>query len=349
MEYGIFALMSRRDVSRPAARILEEGIEQIVAAEALGFGSVWLAEHHFSSYSVIPNPLQLAIKLAERTKRITLGTAVLVPPFYHGLRLAEDVVMADVLTGGRLRVGVGRGYQRYEFERYGLSVEDSRALFEENMEILRLALTQEAFSFKGRYFEIPETALQIRPLQQPHPAIWVAVSTPETIAWAVERDYALITSASARPTDHIRRVRRAYDEQLQAAGRPLDGARFAIQRYAYVTDDPEDALEAAQHVLWTYRVAQNYRAGSGPANNGIADASPVADEPTPEELVERLIFGDPETCIRKLQRDVDDCRPTHLSLVTSFGGFRHERALRSMRRLAEEVLPHIKQPIGLRG
>jgi len=107
MEYGIFALMSRGDLSRPAARILDDGIEQIVAAEALGFQSVWLAEHHFSSYSVIPNPLQLAIKLSERTSRITLGTAVLVPPFYHGLRLAEDVVMADVLTGGRLRVGLG--------------------------------------------------------------------------------------------------------------------------------------------------------------------------------------------------------------------------------------------------
>src|SRR5215210_1998135 len=164
MEFGIFTLMSRQDLSRSAERTLDEGIEQIVAAEALGFQAVWMAEHHFSSYSVIPNPLLLAVKVAERTKRIILGTAVLVPPFYHGLRLAEDVVMTDVLTGGRLRIGVGRGYQRYEFERYGLSVDDSRDLFEENMEILRLALTQETFSFEGRYFQVPETALQIRPI-----------------------------------------------------------------------------------------------------------------------------------------------------------------------------------------
>ena len=347
MEYGIFALMSRRDLSRSPERILEEGIEQIVAAEQLGFQAVWLAEHHFSSYSVIPNPLMLAVKVAERTKRMILGTAVLVPPFYHGVRMAEDVVMADVLTGGRLRIGVGRGYQVYEFERYGLSVDDSRTLFEENMEILRRALKQETFSFQGKHFTVPETALQIRPIQQPHPEIWVAVSTPETVSWAVENEYALITSASARSTDHIRRVRRLYDEQLQAAGRSLDSAKFAIQRYVYVTDDEQDALEAAQHVIWTYRVAQNYRSGSGPANDGIANSSPVADEPTPEELVERLIFGDPETCIRKLQQDVEDCRPTHLSLVTSFGGFEHERALRSMRRLAEEVLPHIKEPVAV--
>ena len=114
-----------------------------------------------------------------------------------------------------------------------------------------------------------------------------------------------------------------------------------------MTDDYQDALEAAQHMLWTFRVAGNYRAGSGPANDGIADSRPLAEEPTPEELVERLIFGDPETCIRKLQRDIDDSRPTHLSLVTSFGGFQHERALRSMRRLAEEVLPYVKEPVGV--
>jgi alkanesulfonate monooxygenase SsuD/methylene tetrahydromethanopterin reductase-like flavin-dependent oxidoreductase (luciferase family) len=347
MEYGIFALMSRRDLERSAERTLEEGIELIVAAEGLGYESVWLAEHHFSSYSVIPNPLLLAVKLAERTRRIILGTAVLVPPFYSALRMAEDVIMTDVLTGGRLRVGVGRGYQRYEFERYGLSVDDARGLFEENMEVLRLALTQRTFSFEGRYVQVPETAMQIQPIQQPHPEVWVAVSTPETIAWAVERDYALITSAGARPTDHIRRVRREYDQQLRAAGRPLARARFALQRYVYVTDDRADALEAAQHVLWTYRVAENYRAGSGPANDGIANSTPRPQEPTPEELVERLIFGDPETCIRKLQQDVDDCRPTHLSLVGSFGGFGYERSLRSLRRLAEEVLPHIKEPVAV--
>ena len=347
MEFGIFALMSREDLSRSAAETLQLGIEQIVAAEELGFESVWLAEHHFSSYSVIPNPLLLAVQLAERTKRIKLGTAVLVVPFFHPLRLAEDIAMTDVLTNGRLRVGVGRGYQVYEFERYGLTIEDSRPLFEENMEILRLALTQETFSYKGRYNDITETALQLRPLQQPHPEIWVAVSTPETIAWAVQHDYALITSASARPTEHIRRVRRIYDEQLQAAGKPLDDAQFALQRYCYVTDDRRDALEAAEHILWTYRIAQNYRAGSGPANNGIANSAPVADEPTPEELVDRLIFGDPETCIERLQRDVDDCRPTHLSLVPSFGGLEPERALRSMQRLAEEVLPHIKEPVAV--
>ena len=347
MEFGIFALMSRQDLSRSAAETLHQGIEQIVAAEELGFQSVWLAEHHFSSYSVIPNPLHLAVTLAERTKKMIIGTAVLVVPFFQPLRLAEDIAMVDVLTGGRLRVGVGRGYQRYEFERYGLTVDDSRPLFEENMEILRLALSQETFSFKGRYFDITETALQLRPLQQPYPEMWVAVSTPETIGWAVQHEYALITSAGARPTDHIRRVRRTYDEQLQAAGKPLDNAKFALQRYCYVTDDRPDALEAAEHVLWTYRIAENYRAGSGPANDGIADSTPRAGEPSPEELVDRLIFGDPETCIQRLQRDVDDCRPTHLSLVTSFGGLQPERALRSMRRLAEEVLPYVKEPVAV--
>lgn len=344
MDYGVFLLLPRRNMGRSAAQVIEDGLQQAIAAEQLGFHTVWLAEHHFSNYGAVPSPLHFAITIAERTKQVRIGTAVLVLPFYNAVRMAEDIALVDILTGGRLVVGVGRGYQKYEFERFGLSVDDSRSLFNENMEVLRRAFTEPSFSFKGQHYNLKETSLQVRPLQQPHPPIWVAAASPESITWTVEHDYSLITTAGIRPLDNVRRMRDAYNEQLQAAGKDPRRAQFGLQRYVYVADGRRDALDAVQEALYTNRIADRYRSGSESIAGGVADASPLPDEPTADELTDRLIFGDPETCIEKLQREIDEFRPTHLSFFMAFGGLNQRRVLRSMRRFAEEVLPYIKAP-----
>lgn len=344
MDYGVFLLLPRRNTARSVAQVIEDGLQQAVAAEDLGFHTVWLAEHHFSNYGAVPSPLHFAVKIAERTRQVRIGTAVLVLPFYNALRMAEDIALVDILTGGRLVVGVGRGYQRYEFDRFRLSIDDSRSIFNENMEVLRRAFKQPTFSFQGQHYNIPETSLQVRPLQQPHPPIWVAAASPESIAWTVEHDYALITTAGIRPLENVRRMRQAYDEQLRAAGKDPDGAQFGLQRYVYVADSRRDALDAVQEALYTNRIADRYRSGSESIAAGVADASPLPDEPSPDDLVDRLIFGDPETCIEKLQSELDEFRPTHLSFFMAFGGLDQRRVLRSMRRFAEEVLPYITAP-----
>ena len=344
MEFGIFCLMPRKDLARSGPRLIAEGLDQIVAAEQFGYDAVWLAEHHFSNYCVIPSPLHLAVAVAERTKRITIGTAVLVLPFYHGLRLAEDIALTDVLSGGRLRVGLGRGYQKYEFDRYGLSMEDSRSLFIENMEILRRALTQDSFSFEGKHYQIPETSLQLKPIQQPHPELWVAAHTRETIDYAVGHGHPMITTVSARPIEHASRVRQDYEDSLRAAGKSIETAKFGLQRYAFVANSRQEALEATRSVLWTYRIAEHSRNGTIKVDNGIAAHQTVEHEPTEEQLYERLIFGDPETCIQKLQKDIDTVRPTHFSFTMAIGDLPHERVLESMRRFREEVLPYVKAP-----
>ncbi|HTE84039.1 MAG TPA: LLM class flavin-dependent oxidoreductase, partial [Dehalococcoidia bacterium] len=124
-------------------------------AEDLGYDSVWLAEHHFSSYGYIPNPLLMAVKLAQVTRRVRLGTAVLVLPFWNPLRVAEDIAMTDQLTEGRLEVGVARGYQPYEFQRFGLKMDDNRERTDEALEVLLRALSEDCFEYHGRYHNIP--------------------------------------------------------------------------------------------------------------------------------------------------------------------------------------------------
>src|SRR6476620_10333902 len=135
MDIGTFLLLQSPS-GRPSQEIYERALEQAQAAETLGFRNVWLGEHHFSTYGYLSRPAQLATYIAAKTTRIRVGTAVIVVPLHHPLVIAEEVATLDLLSGGRLDVGLGRGYQPYEFERFGLELESGRARWEESIDIL---------------------------------------------------------------------------------------------------------------------------------------------------------------------------------------------------------------------
>ena len=155
MRFGLFLLFEWPGPPRGFPAMYEEILEQIELAEAQGLEVVWLAEHHFVSYSVSPQPLLLAVKAAARTRRIRFGTDVLVLPFYHPLRVAGEVAMADVLTDGRLEIGVGRGAYPYEFARYGVPFEEGRERTQECLEIMLRAWREEDFEHRGRFHTFP--------------------------------------------------------------------------------------------------------------------------------------------------------------------------------------------------
>jgi alkanesulfonate monooxygenase SsuD/methylene tetrahydromethanopterin reductase-like flavin-dependent oxidoreductase (luciferase family) len=154
MNFGAFFLSGSAESEDPKA-VFDRLAEYIVSAEILNFDSLWFAEHHFSNYGYIPNPLLMATKAATLTDSIRIGTAVLVLPFWNPLRVAEDIALTDHLTDGRLEVGVARGYQPFEFKRFGLTMDDARERTDETLEILLMALTQQTFSWQGNYFDIP--------------------------------------------------------------------------------------------------------------------------------------------------------------------------------------------------
>jgi len=134
-------------------QVLRDTLEEVQLADELGFDSIWLAEHHFSKYGILGNPLNFAMAVAERTKRITIGTAVLVIPLHDPLRLAEDIAALDVLSGGRVSIGVGRGYNPAEFAGFRVPIAESKQRYKETLEVLRLALSQENFSYEGEIFQ----------------------------------------------------------------------------------------------------------------------------------------------------------------------------------------------------
>src|SRR5712691_8894954 len=169
MRFGIFSGVDHypKELPRTSAELYGELLEQVEAADALGFDSFWIAEHHFHEYGGIPRPPVWMAAAAERTSRIRLGSAVVVLPFDNPLRTAEDYAMVDVLSGGRLNLGVGAGYLKHEYAGFGLDIEEKRVRFDEALAIVLEAWKGERFSYAGAYHRVEDVQLNVLPRQKP--------------------------------------------------------------------------------------------------------------------------------------------------------------------------------------
>src|SRR3984893_4302221 len=163
MNFGTFLLMQSPS-ARPSQEMFDRAVDIGQAAESLGFRNLWLAEHHFSTYGYLARPVQLATYIAAKTQTLRVGTAVIVVPLHHPLIIAEEIATLDLLAGGRVDTGLGRGYQQYEFERLGLELDSARTRWEESVDIILKAFSGEPFSYDGKLFKIPETTVFPQPL-----------------------------------------------------------------------------------------------------------------------------------------------------------------------------------------
>jgi alkanesulfonate monooxygenase SsuD/methylene tetrahydromethanopterin reductase-like flavin-dependent oxidoreductase (luciferase family) len=342
MKFGVFFLLGSPQML-PAEEVYRRTFDQVELAEALGFDSVWFAEHHFSNYGFVPNPLMLAGTVGRLTRRVRIGTAVLVLPFWNPLRVAEDIAMADLLTGGRLDVGVARGYQPYEFARFGLSQEEARERTDEALEVVLRALTQDSFTYEGRYYRIPETTTFPRALQQPHPPIWLAANTPESFAIAARHGLKAITANSSRPVESLQQVWQTYlgvRRELHVETPP----EFAVQGHVCVAPTDAEAREEMEHFLYAVRQVAHLRAGTQQVEKGFSRPQPVSGEPSLDELFElRTLSGSPATVREKLERYRSVSDIAVFNCVFSVGRIAPETVKRSMRLFAEEVMPYFRE------
>ena len=214
---------------RPSEEIYDRALKITQIAEEMDLRNMWLAEHHFSNYGYSSRSLQTVVHLAAKTQRIRVGTAVIILPFHHPLIVAEEIATADVLTGGRLDVGLGRGYQPYEFERLGLTIEDSRNRWEEQVDIIERALTVDDFTYQGKYFEIPKTTILPKPVQKPMPPFFVASQSPESIDAAVRRSFDVVTGGAGFSFERLQEFRRIFDEAV-TKHQPVRTPYFGISR-----------------------------------------------------------------------------------------------------------------------
>ena len=190
----------------------------MVLAEQLGFDSVWLTEHHYADYGLSSAPSVLLATLAARTTRIGLGIAVYVLPFHHPLRIAEETATLDILSSGRLTVGLGRGNRPLEFYGHGVPKEESRTRMEEGVDVLLQAWTQDSVNFSGEHWTIANVPVYPKPLTKPHPPLAFAVTSPESLNWAAQRGFAILSSGLTTPLATSLAQRETYRSALEASG-----------------------------------------------------------------------------------------------------------------------------------
>lgn len=339
MNFGTFLLMQS-----PSAQSSEEmyarADEHAQQAEALGFRNVWLAEHHFSTYGYVGRPVQLATYLAARTTQIRVGTAVIVVPLHHPLVIAEEIATLDVLSGGRCDIGLGRGYQYYEFERLGLELDSARARWSESIDIIEKALCGEPFSYDGELFDIPETTVFPLAVQKPHPPFWITAQSPESVEATVRRGFNLLTGGFGVPVERMAEFRVLFD-RLVSEIRPGCVPDVGVQRAVYVTEDVQDARDAAEHARWNMRVTLSLRNHYERVDRGHAVAVPMPTrEPSTDELLERfIVVGNPDTVIAQIRRIQELVGINHFNCSFWFGDLDQKRVLKSMELFAREVMP----------
>lgn len=347
MEFGLFNLMTQRERDASQPRIFAETVEQVQAAEALGFGTAWFAEHHFSNYCLCPSPIAMATHLAGQTRRIRLGTAVAVAPLYHPLRMLEDFTLLDVLSAGRAVIGLGSGYQQYEFHKFGIELSEGRSRFLEILDIVEQFSATGAVDFRGKYFQIPEAFFSLRAVQD-RPSIYVAGlgEDPETQGRIRRQGYVPFFNKGWNTLDGLKAVRsRTMGGGLltQEAARTVP---YSFQQYVYVAESKEDALKAADGARYIRRIALSMRNRSAKIDRGFLTEQPVADEPDLELLVDRMLIGDVEKCTRMLISELEALQPTHMSCFMNIPGMPHEKVLRSMELFSTRVMKNVEEHFG---
>ena len=338
MDIGTFLLMQSPS-ARSSEEIYARGIEQAQAAETLGFRNTWLGEHHFSTYGYLSRPLQLATFIAAKTTRLRVGTAVIVVPLHHPLLIAEEIAMLDILSGGRLDIGLGRGYQRYEFERFGLKLDAGGERWDESIDILLKSFEGKPFSYEGKLFNIPETSVYPQPMQKPHPPIWITAQSPYSIEAAVRRGFNVLTGGFGVPIERLAEFGKIFERVVAETKLPKPPL-VGVQRAVYVTKDLADAREAAEQARWNMRVTLSLRNNYERVENGNAIPVPAKTEPSIDDLLDRyLIIGTPDTCIRQIKRVRELVGISHFNCSFWFGDLEQTRVLRSMELFAREVMP----------
>ena len=350
MKFGMFYLFSDfGDI--PQDQLFNEVLEEIEYGEELGFESVWLPEHHFAVYGMLGNPLTLAAAISQRTHKIKIGTAIMVLPFQHPLRMAEDAALVDVLSGGRLLLGLGRGYQTPEFRGFGVPQERSSEMFAEAVEILRRALTGEKFAYDGEFWKIEEP-IEIfpKPIQKPHPPFYVASISPRSYEITARMGASLMRSPQFTDLDTVAAGYEAYKTKMREFGLDPDAMDQPIAVRTYVAPTNEEAMAETENMVWFFKLMATLLPGapgrptppSGYENYPL-DPS-VLSQVTTDDVWERgTCFGTPERVIELYKAYMHRIEASSFMCQMRPGGIDHKKVLRSMELFAKEVMPALRE------
>jgi probable F420-dependent oxidoreductase len=336
MQFGLYSSIA----SPPRGEHLERSIDEVIAeaqlAEASGFDSCFFGEHHQDKDGFLPSPLIVATAVAARTQRLRVGTSVILLPLHHPVRVAEDAITLDLVSKGRLILGVGVGYQPADFSAFNVPMKDRAALFEEGVEILRRCWSGERFSFRGRHYTLEDVRISPRPFQPGGPPLWIGASVHP----AARRAGRIADGFVGTPSTTLESANRLLDVYKDAARQAGRQPRVIMMRDAWVAGTQAEAEAVyGPHVLAAYRYYWEQRLEE--FRQIPADAEFTLKLLAPD----RLIVGDPEACVREFHRWRDATGADYFLLRLRHahsGGPAHEKIMDAIRLFGERVLPYCR-------
>jgi len=350
MKFGQLHLFEN-PMERTEKEIVDEQFDIMVRAEEFGFDSIWPAEHHFSEYGYCASPAVTLAALATRTQKVRLGTGVVVLPLNHPLRVAEDFAILDLLSGGRVDLGVGRGYQPHEFAGYGVDQTRSRDMFRESVELIQQAWTQERFSYEGEFYQVHDLQVRPKPFQKPHPPIWMASLSPETFELCGRYGFNLMCApVFGFDVNSGAALIEQYRTALRDHGRDPAGYEIAGLIMTYVAETTQQALaDFRDAVMWYMRTFAKYIAPpkGTPAVKTYefyAAARDMLASAEWERIVAAgsVVCGSPDQVAERIAEIHELCGITHYLSWTRIGGLAHKNVLRSMELMRDKVMPQVR-------
>ena len=337
MDFNHFLTSYMPDPNIGSKQHFKHMLDQSVLAEKLGYVAVSIPEHHLVNILMMPSPLQMAVKISSLTNKIRLSTSVAVLPIHDMRTFAGEVATADILTEGRLVLGVGRGAFAWELDRLGTPIESSKEKFIESLEVLNSLLSKENYSFKGKYYNFNAITIMPRPISDPVP-IMIAAMDPSSIRNAASNGYHVQSTVLSGTKKLLLERVNAFKEGQQDAGENGKLLRLSMQRMAYAAKDENDAKEKNLLAYEYYKRFDNMYTGPGIVNKGLIEPLPRAQ--TLEEMTENLIICPINEMIDKLsayaESGVDEM------IISAGFGQSQEDMIESMYRISEHIIPHFK-------
>jgi alkanesulfonate monooxygenase SsuD/methylene tetrahydromethanopterin reductase-like flavin-dependent oxidoreductase (luciferase family) len=350
MDFGVFFLM-QRDERWSEQSVYESDLAQMLAAESLGYESVWIAEHHFNDYGLCPAPPVLAAFVAARTSRIRLGMGVSLLPLHHPVDLAEQLAVLDVVSGGRLDVGIGRGGTLQDYQTFRAERADARLRIEEGIALMQQCWSGAPFDFNGQFHSVERLHMRPRPLQRPHPPLFIAANSEDSVLSAARLGLPTLSSFFV-PVPELQRRRQLYRDTARAAGRTdaeIDAVeqRCGGMRVVHVAPDRDEALRTTESPFLSYqrRMASLRSDATGGNVPNSFDRSLLRLRAFEDYLADGwALIGTPEEVGEGLQQFLDATGYRRVLLLMALPGIDTARALRSMRLFAEQVAPALRAP-----
>jgi luciferase family oxidoreductase group 1 len=330
MKFGLFFVLQRPEqVSE--RYIYETELPQMVAADQLGYDSVWIAEHHFTSRGVCSAPVVLAGAVAGQTKQLRVGMGITLLPLHDPIAIAEELAVLDLLSGGRLDVGIGRAATASEYSGYNVDHQESRQRVDEGLEILRGVWTQDPFSYTGTFRQVHQVSLIPKPLQQPHPPLYLAANSAETVLIAAR--HGLPMMASFLVLDQTLVERREVYRQVSA-------------EHDHPPAEVEARLAQTWHIRFVY-LADDERAARADPRDHLMDyiTNPARANTTYDEYLDNGIafYGTPAQVTEQIGRYQERTGVENLLCFTSVRAMDPAKVLRSMELFSTKVMPHFTQ------